>query len=255
MIIRDEQMAAFNKAALLAFEDTMVTHLAQFSPPLFKAVKEEQLRVAIRFGIERAGEYGITFQGPVRLYLELMLLFGSHFDTDPQYPWTAEILTDETPQMLRAQCLYKKTLDYRKVVGGPRDEYTLAALGRISALARQPPPVPPPDLAPAMLGEMKRVYPQKSMYVGDDGLQQLIKSGMTTAQKYGFTTPRALVLPAVLMFAFGHGCCDDPLYPWIARTLGDELITDPEGRAQRLEAKAAIWLDRVLEYFDDGATA
>jgi hypothetical protein len=255
MIIRKEQVEAFRTAAMRAFENEMVAHLAEFSPPLFKAIKEDQMRVAIRFGIARAAEYGITFQGPVRLYLELMLLFGSHFDSDPQYPWAAEILTDETPQMPRAQRLFEKTQDYRKNIGGPRDDYTLAALRRISAMARQPPPVPPAHLAPAMLQEMARVYPQKSAYVGEAALRQLIESGMTAARSYGFSTPRALVLPVVLMFAFGHGCCDDPLYPWIARTLRDEAITDSEGRAQRLEAKALTWLDRVLAYFDQEGMA
>jgi hypothetical protein len=48
------------------------------------------------------------------------------------------------------------------------------------------------------------------------------------------------------MFAFGHGCTHDPLYPWIARTLKDERIKDPAARAERLEKKAITWLDHVL---------
>jgi Aldehyde oxidase and xanthine dehydrogenase, a/b hammerhead domain len=70
-------MEALGQFALRAFEDEMVVHLTDFSPPLAKAVKEDQLREAIRFGIMRAGEYGITFRGPVRLYLELMLVRAS----------------------------------------------------------------------------------------------------------------------------------------------------------------------------------
>jgi hypothetical protein len=116
VIIRKEQVEALTQIPLQAFEDEMVGHLAAFSPPLFRAVKEPQLREAIRFGTARAAAYGITFRGPVRLYLELMLLFGSHFDTDPQYPWAAEILQDQpsTPQMQRAERLYERTLDYRE---------------------------------------------------------------------------------------------------------------------------------------------
>ena len=50
----------------------------------------------------------------------------------------------------------------------------------------------------------------------------------------------------VLMFAFGHGCTDDPLYPWISRTLKNERIVDPAARAGRLEKKAVTWLEHVL---------
>jgi len=47
------------------------------------------------------------------------------------------------------------------------------------------------------------------------------------------------------MFAFGHGCTNDLLYPWISRTLQDERIADPEARAARLEQKAITWLEHV----------
>jgi hypothetical protein len=50
----------------------------------------------------------------------------------------------------------------------------------------------------------------------------------------------------ILMFAFGHGCVADPLYPWISQVLTDERITSAEARGQRLERKALTWLDHVL---------
>ena len=93
LVIRSEQRGGVQGGGVSAeafFEKEMVSPpFREFSPPLFKAVGEEQMRKAIRFGIGRADSYGFTFRGPVRLYLELMLLFGSHFDTDPQYPWAA----------------------------------------------------------------------------------------------------------------------------------------------------------------------
>lgn len=57
----------------------------------------------------------------------------------------------------------------------------------------------------------------------------------------------------VLMVAFGHGCTEDDLYPWIARTLQNEAITDAAHRTKRLETKALTWLDHVLANFDQGA--
>ena len=54
----------------------------------------------------------------------------------------------------------------------------------------------------------------------------------------------------MLMLAFGHGCADDSLYPWIARTLQDEAIADPTARARRLETQALIWLEQELAYYD-----
>ena len=98
-----------------------------------------------------------------------------------------------------------------------------------------------------MLQEMTRAFPQKAAYVGEEGLLALIQEGRTEARKYGFSTVRGEAMMVVLMFAFGHGCTDDPLYPWISRTLKDERIKDPAARAKRLEKKAVTWLDHVLD--------
>jgi hypothetical protein len=54
-----------------------------------------------------------------------------------------------------------------------------------------------------------------------------------------------------LMFAFGHGCTRDPLYPWISHTLADEKIVSPAARAERLEKKARTWLDHVIASFPE----
>jgi hypothetical protein len=264
LLIRKEQMEVMRGGALRLFEDEMIVHLAEFSPPLFRAVKEDQMRKAIRMGMNRADGirmgmnradgYGFNFRGPVRLYLELMLLFGSFFDTDPQYPWAGEILTDRDsgPQMQRAEWLYERTRDYRQQVNGPQDAYTLSALRTIAAFARQPLQVSASDFVPSMIREMAQVYPQKTAYVGDEQLEMLIDEGTSTAKIHGFSTVRGAALTVVLMFAFGHGCCGDPLYPWIARTVNNERITDSEARAMRLEKKALTWLDHVLGYFDKG---
>jgi hypothetical protein len=81
MRIRKKQMDALGAAVERRFEDEMIAHLDAFSPPLFKATGEEQMRQVIRLGISKAAAYGFENRGPVRLYLEMMLLFGSHFDT------------------------------------------------------------------------------------------------------------------------------------------------------------------------------
>ena len=256
LVMRPEQMDIFRKAALGLFEDHVVRHLAEFSPPLFQAVGEGQLRKASRLGIERAAKYGFTNRGPVRLYLELMLLFGSHFDTDPQYPWVAEVLADPDSghQMERAESLYQKSMEYREQVAGPKDAYTLNALRNIAVLAKQPLTLPIDDFAAAMQREISLIYPEKAAYIGGQAISALIRKGMDGARMQRFSTPRGMALVILLMFAMGHGCGSDPLYPWIAQTLRDPAITDPDARAKRLETKALTWLDHVLANLEKAGT-
>ena len=254
LVIRREQMDVFRAAALRSFEDEMVEHLAAFSPPLFSAAGAEQLRKAIRLGMQRAGGYGFTFRGPVRLYLESMLLFGAYFDTDPQYPWAARILSSQEsgPQMRRAEELYEAVRDYRRAVAGPEDAHTLRALHNVRAFAAQPQGAASQDLASDLLKEIALIYPEKAAYVGSEGLGALVRKGIEGARVQRFSSDRGMTLVVVLMFAFGHGCGADPLYPWISRTLRDPAITDAAARAKRLEKKALTWLEHVLAQFSQG---
>jgi len=257
LVMRPEQMEVFRAAALDSFEADMVRHLAAFSPPLFQAVGEGQLRKAARLGIGRAASYGFNFRGPVRLYLDLMLLFGSHFDTDPQYPWAGEILADRDSrhQMARAESLYRKSMDYRERVAGPNDAYTLNAFRNIVVLAKQPLTLPIEDFAAAMMREIALVYPEKAAYIGDQAVSALIRKGMDGARMQRFSTPRGMALVILLMFTMGHGCGSDPLYPWIAQTLKDNAVTEADARAKRLEAKALTWLEHALANFDKAEQA
>lgn len=246
MIIRKAQMEELSEVPLRAFEDEMVEHLAEFSPQLFKVIKEDQMREVVRFGIKKADGYGFTFRGPIRLYLELMLLYGSHFDTDPQYPWAMAILRKDAEQMDRAEELHAKVLDYQEKVSGPKAANTRKALEELSAMARKPASFLTGNFETEVRREMHRVFPQKADYIGEDGLTGLIQQGRAEARKYELPTVRGEALIVVLMFAFGHGCTDDLLYPWISRTLNDPKIVEPAAREARLEKKASTWLEHVL---------
>jgi hypothetical protein len=248
LIIRGEQMETFRSAALVAFEAEMMAHCQAFSPPLCKTLGDERLLGFIRLGMDRASAYGFTNRGPIRSYLEMMLLFGSAFDTDPQYPWAQVILANETipDQMFRAERLYEKTLDYLRQVNGPEDRYAVKALKDLKVMAQQALAFSSDNFVAGLIQEMTMVYPQKVAYVGDEPLKALIRAGIDQSKAKGLRTVRGVALLSILMFAFGHGCIDDPLYPWIGRTLDDETVTDPAARAQRLEKKAITWLDHVL---------
>jgi hypothetical protein len=246
LVIRNEQMEVFRQAALVAFENEMVAHSQDFSPKLSKVIGEEQLRLAVCNAITRAGGYGFTNRGPIRLYIELMFLFGSAFDSDPQYPWATSILQDLTPQMQRAERLYEKVLDYQEKVSGPEGINTREALRHLGFLAQQPLIFTANDFIPNMLREMANIFPQKTAYIGEAALEALIRESGAVAQRARFPNSRGYFLMVALMFAFGHGCADDPLYPWIARALTDEKIASPAARAERLEKKTLTWLDHVL---------
>jgi len=249
LVIRKEQIDTLSQGLLKEFEDEMVEHLAQFSPPLYKVIKEDQTRKVVRFGFEKCDKYGFKLRGPMRLYLEMMLLFGSHFDSDPQYPWASEILFDKhsVSEMQRAEWLHEKIVDYQAKVSGAHGENTRKALETLADIGRKPLNLPESNYEESIRREMYRVFPQKFEYVGNKAIDELITAGRVEARKYDFPVTRGDTLMVVLKYAFGHGCADDLLYPWINRTLHDDKIVDSAARVERLEKKTLTWLDHVLQ--------
>jgi hypothetical protein len=246
LIIRTDQVTVFEQAASRQFEDEMMEHSKDFAEPLCKVIGDEQLRVALRSAIPRAEAYGFTNRGPIRLFIELTFLCGSAFDTDPQYSAVGEVLRGSGDQMFRAQQIHEGYLDYLDKVSGPGAVNVHKALKELLVLAKEPNSYSSNDLIATMLQEMDRIFPQKTAYVGEANLRALIYEALAEADRYDFSDARSQALIVILKYAFGHGCTDDPLYPWISQTLKDEKIVDSAARAARLEKKAITWLEHVV---------
>ncbi len=244
--IREQQMKAFDIAAMQSFEDEMVEHSGEFSPTLCQVLGEKQLRVALRQTIQRAKDYGFTNRGPIRLCIELMFLCGSGFDTDPQYPEVGKVLNASGDQMQRAKLISEEINDYIENVSGVDGINVHNALAALAKLARQPLTFSVDNFVAEIFQEMSLVFPKKASYIGKEGLTKLINKGCVEARTYDFPEIRGDALLVIMKFAFGHECTSDPLYPWVSQTLSDKRIVSPDARAKRLEKKALTWLDHVL---------
>jgi hypothetical protein len=248
LTIRAEQMTSLERCTLTAFEEDMLAHLREFAPLHCKVIGESGVRDTIRLGIERAKRYGLSNRGPVRFYIELMFMLGSHFDTDPQMCWAAWILqgTWIADQMERAERLREQTAHYLEQVAGVDNAYAVGAFRRLQHLSASAFPDPTADLEFQLMSGMKWVYPEKCAYLGDPPLLAVIDRGIRTAAGLGIAKPRGIALCVALAFAMGHGFADDPLFPWVAKTLSEPGIADPNMRAERLRAKATTYLERAL---------
>jgi hypothetical protein len=249
MIIRDAQMAAFEEYSVRAFEDEMVAHASSFAPELSRIVGADAMREVVRVGLERGRSYGFFNRGPLRLYIELMLAFGSDFDTDPQLRWANPILakTASHDEMLRATQLHQAMEEYLYDVGGPKNVFAAEALQRVKAI-RFEAITERKDASRAIHEALSAAYPQKYAYVGEEVVSQLIQSASASAGE--LTLPPAVGIGTItgLMFGFGHGVLNDRLYPWVRRTLEDPLVTSALDKLQRLETKVRMYIDAMLSH-------
>jgi hypothetical protein len=106
--IRTEQLDAFRTEVVRSFKARMVEHLRALPVAPCRPRSGEELIVLVETGVERARAYGFQMEGPVRLFLELMFVFGDDFDTDLRLPWAAGALRrdDGISEIDRADLLH-----------------------------------------------------------------------------------------------------------------------------------------------------
>lgn len=253
MQIRQEQLQAFDDAAMPAFENFMVDHLKRFATRHCAVLGEPGVRQVIQLGVKNAAAYGLTTRGPVRLFIELMFLLGSGFDRDPQLRWAHNILTDDniSDGPTRADVLYEASLDYYGRVIGLHSRFATAALRGIFDEAPTVIAISGSNFAHEVYSAMQRLYPEKCADAGEHTIHALIADAKTLAESMSATTQRTTILFAVCMFAFGYYFHADPLYPWISGTLQNTNgIKDPDQRVERLYEKTMTYIEHMLDYLE-----
>jgi hypothetical protein len=231
------------------FESRLIDHLASFSPWHASSLSDAQLRRAVRSGIDRAEAHGITKTDAVRFYVEMTVIFGSSFDTDPLVPWAGQILRDpasrdEMPRVLR---LHDALLAYRHAVNGGGGSTTAETLRKLLELAGSSVSIANLRVETTALETMRWLNPSFCAYVGEPALREMRSRGPELASQLGVATDEGILLVEALMFVLGHGFAADPFHPWVATSL-DAAGAAPGARVARLAGEARTRLAHAVHF-------
>lgn len=218
------------------------------SPHLAATLTDAQVAENVEAAAREAAAQGFLNRGPIRLWLDMRVAFGSGFLADPVYPWAARAVGDADPdtQSERAERLFAEADRAIDAIHGADDAHTHAALRALLGWATAPHDFSGGALEAHAVGVMEWMHPQKAKHAGEDALRMLHRSAAAACAEHGVFAARPTMLVTALHFAFGAGCLRDPLYPWISATLRDARVADPATRFERLERKAIIWLQAVV---------
>jgi hypothetical protein len=246
--IRTEQIEALSANAGSQFELQMCEHLAEFAPLESKMLGRERMRAFVREGMKRAAAHKFTQRGPVRFYLDLLVLFGWEFDNDSQFPWAAAVVGDHSPadQMERAERLHAGCVKYQEAAAGPDQQYVKAAFERLKRLRYEDLMLAGADGESACLARLKEIHPEKCAHIGEAPLRKLIREAVAAARAQSITSIPGAVLFVYLAFMMGHGFARDPLLPWLSATLANNELGPPNQRAEKLYARTMLYLDRAF---------
>lgn len=247
--IRKEQNEELGKIALKRFEDNMVEHIKEFFPKYYEIHEEPLIRKVILYAVDRAESYDLITERDLCFYINLVFLLGSNFDTDPQLPWAAEILKDETitDSVTRIDRLHDKAMQYLDRAAGVENEYLGRALLRIREISiedfRQK---LTPNTGGIAAAQLQKIWPMKCQELGETALRRLIRDAIESAKAYNITSERGIVLYSWFMFMLGGGFDKDPQFPWATAVLNDESIPDESTRVDRLYKEGMDFLKKWL---------
>jgi hypothetical protein len=97
----------------------------------------------------------------------------------------------------------------------------------------------------AMLRTMHQAHPEKSQYIGKQALDALINKGCQIIGQQEIAAHHQSLF-CMLMFCFGHGCLNDPLYPWIAPSLCDDTMYDVTMQI-KIQQQTFAWVNYLLQ--------
>lgn len=247
MVIRDEQMRVFERAAEREFENRMIERIHKYFPKHGKMLDAAQLRALVTLALERARGYGLTTERNVALYLDVVCLLGSAFDGDPQMPWAAEILANRSVIAdERADLLHQRSWEFGRVAMGDfldlveRNDSSrilsiLKDIRRMSVDAQ--PEASLAQFASELSAKIASTLPVRCGAIGKDALAAVIRKAFEAANRHRIHTPRGIALCAFISVVAGTGFDVDPQLPWAGRALESEPA-DAASRTKRLHRDA-----------------
>ena len=92
LVVRREQMQAFEQALLTTFVNRMAERLRSRFAAETAELPPADLDTMIRDGIAAAARHGVRDEADVARYLEFVVTYGPRFDVDEKTAWAGAIL-------------------------------------------------------------------------------------------------------------------------------------------------------------------
>lgn len=243
------QMDTLASAAQAGFEREMVAHARQFAPRHCAHLDDEVLMGFVRTALQRASDLDFRRRGPMRLYLELMLLFGSDFDSDPALApvFSGLALGEGDDEMSRADEICGRASRFLDLTAGPEGEYALAAASRFAQQRPEELYLSRDYFERELMGRLQMLHPQHFAVVAPQGLRALVTRAAETARRFPVQGGAGLVLFAQFAFLLGHGFETDPQFPWLQAAWRRYAPETAEPWLHQLLAEAAGYFQSLTE--------
>ncbi|MCL1029417.1 hypothetical protein [Serratia silvae] len=246
----DEQFECFRKYTVENYVLELSMKIDSAFPYLKKTLGDECFKQAISGGVIKAEKIGFSERGPVQLYVSLLIVFGSGFETDPQYAWFSKVMDENKslPQLEQADFLFEKVRCYLDEIGGESERHLLNCASKLLHLDFEKVNIRHENYINDIHELLIKLHPQKYLSTPKDDITILIQQGIIKANNiYGFDNTNHVALIVLFMFFMGHQFDQDPFYQWIDQSKFLQYRHNSQLLANKFESRAKIWLQAALQ--------
>lgn len=193
------QVDFLKNIAIEKYIDEIMDHWESNFPGFILLQKDKDIKSYINQGISIAKKYGYTQRGSVRLYIDMMIMFGVNFERDPLFQWLIE--KEKSSQIERSVKSHMLLTGYFEKVYGDNGCFFKESINNFKEFSEKYLPVKI-DITNKELHEMlKYIYPQRYDFVGTDAIDNLIF--LSESKKYKLKHSRHRSYLVIIMFLFG----------------------------------------------------
>jgi hypothetical protein len=221
MIILNSQLKALEAFRYATFRPRMLQHLGNHFCELAMLCGEEGFGKIIDDAVPRFQALGLRSNYEACIFIDLTVMLGRGFDTDPLLSWVQAIL--ERPQADKTAWMEKlmdAAVKFRQQLLGAALKLPEAVFRKIiqydyDDIEDQIKPLS----QPAFLEYLAALWPEKFAIIDERGFDALLREAAASAKAYGISSPEGAAYFCMLTFLLGHQFDRDFQYEWLMNIL------------------------------------
>jgi hypothetical protein len=206
-------MGVFNSVKAAKFKDAMTTHLAELAPDHVSAMGQADMSDFLDQALRKARSFNVSQRETTRLWLELSMLWGIGFASDPTYAFAHKIVSSSLPELPRMRRLHSASIEYTKRVCGDKGKHFRDVLDRLQFMEMPAAGTQPDDTGIAQF--LAHLWPERAQLIGIECLEELADKTGTDAAAFGLPSTNDRLLFAILGLILGAEFAADPQYRWL----------------------------------------
>ncbi|MDC9596867.1 hypothetical protein [Xenorhabdus anantnagensis] len=247
--LNEEQWNILKKHSFNAYIDELVAHCNESYPYLDIKLGKDGLRSALKNAVGKAKNEGFDQRGAVQFYIDMLILFGTGFQTDPQYTWIKTSLDNHAHlgQLEKTSLLYHEITRYLNEVHSEKDEHLKDSIFKFQNINIERLNVQWNTYGINIDDILKHLFPQKHKYIKQDDIKKLIQLGVEKSNQYGIESANQSAFLTLIMFLLGHEFDQDIFLPHLNSKLFKQYYSDADMLIMVMEKQTKEYLKIFIQ--------